>query len=135
MCVAMKQHGDDNEEKKQPNKRPRFQKVTSHTTQIYTQHTHKPNTHTPYQQVTQAQPGLVVLPSALARLLLSFLPGRVIPSLLGVSHTVRRLCACLYELDMSSCEELDDMRFVSSLVRLRSLDLSTCSEQLVDVSP
>ena len=77
----------------------------------------------------------MALPSALARLLLSFLPGRAIPSLLGVSHTARRLCACLHELDLSSCEELDDVRFVSSLVRLRTLDLSDCSEQLVDVSP
>ena len=31
--------------------------------------------------------------------------------------------------------ELDDARFVSSLVRLRSLDLSDCSEQLDDVTP
>ena len=48
--------------------------------------------------------GLTVLPSDLARLLLSFLPGRAIPSLLRVSHTVRRLCACLHELDLSSVE-------------------------------
>jgi len=75
------------------------------------------------------------MPSALARLLLSFLPGRAIPNLLGVSHTARRLCACLHELDLSSCEELGNMRFVSSLVRLRTLDLSNCSEQLVDLSP
>ena len=46
-----------------------------------------------------------------------------------------RLCACLLELELSSCEELDDVGFVSSLVRLRTLDLSDCSEQLVDVSP
>jgi hypothetical protein len=49
---------------------------------------------------------LTALPSALARLLLSFLPGRAIPSLLGVSHTARRLCAYLYELNLSSCNEL-----------------------------
>ena len=99
------------------------------------------------------------MPSALARLLLSFLPGRVIPSLLGVSHTARRLCACLHELsllsgcgqlsdasplsnlilltnlDLDWCAELDDVRFVSSLVRLRALNLMDCSGQLVDVSP
>ena len=69
-----------------------------------------------HQQAAEAQPGLVALPSALVRLLLSFLPGRAIPSLLGVSHTARRLCACLHELDLSSCEKLDDVRFVSSLV-------------------
>ena len=79
--------------------------------------------------------GLTAMPSDLARLLLTFLPGRAIPSLLGVSHTTRRLCVCLHELDMSSCDKLDDVRFVSSLVRLRTLDLSDCSEQLVDVSP
>ena len=83
----------------------------------------------------QAQSGLTALPSALARLLLSFLPGRAIPSLLGVSHTARRLCAYLYELNLSSCKELDDVRFVSSLVGLRTLDLTNCSGQLVDVSP
>ena len=88
-----------------------------------------------YPQVAQAQAGLVALPSALARLLLSFLPGRAIPSLLGVSHTARRLCACLHKLDLSSYEKLDDVRFVSSLVELRTLNLSDCSEQLVDVSP
>ena len=53
----------------------------------------------------QAQASLVALPTTLARLLLSFLPGRAIPSLLGVSHMTRRLCACLRELDLSSCEE------------------------------
>ena len=79
--------------------------------------------------------GLVALPSALARLLLSFLPGRSIPSLLGVSHRARRLCAGLHELNLSSCEKLDDVRFISSLMRLRTLDLSGCSKQLVDVSP
>lgn len=75
------------------------------------------------------------LPSDIAHMLLSFLPGRSIPSLLGVSHTAQRLCTCLHELDLSSCEKLDDARFVSSLVRLRSLDLSDCSEQLDDVTP
>ena len=77
----------------------------------------------------------MALPSVLEHLLLSFLPGRAIPSLLGVSHTARRLCACLHELDLSGCEELDDMRFASSLVKLWTLDLSDCSERLVDVSP
>ena len=55
--------------------------------------------------------------------------------MLSVSHTARRLCVCLHKLDMSLCQELDNVRFVSSLVRLRTLDLSDCSEQLVDVSP
>ena len=68
----------------------------------------------------------MALPFTLARLLLSFLPGRAIPSLLGVSHTARRLCACLHELDLSSCKELDDVQCISSLVRLRTLDLSGC---------
>ena len=75
------------------------------------------------------------MPSALARLLLSFLPDRAIPSMLSVSHSARQLCACLYELDLSSCEKLTDVSFLSSLVRLRTLDLSECSYQLVDVSP
>ena len=88
-----------------------------------------------HQHVAQAQPGLVALPFALAPLLLSFLSGRAILSLLGVSHTSRQLCTCLHKLDLSSCEELDDVSFVLSLVRLRTLDLSDCSEQLVDVSP
>ena len=79
--------------------------------------------------------GLVTLPSALARLLGSFLPGRAIPSMLGVSHTARWLCACLHEVDISSCRELDDVKFVSTMVRLRTLDLRDCSEQFVDVSP
>ena len=48
--------------------------------------------------------GLTALPSDLARLLLSFLPGRAIPSLLGVRHTARWLCTCLHELDLSSCD-------------------------------
>ena len=82
-------------------------------------------------QAAQLETGLVALPSVLARLLLSFLPGRIIPNLLGVSHTARRLCACLHDLDLSSCEELDDVRFLSSLVSLRNLDLSGCSDQLV----
>ena len=77
----------------------------------------------------------MALPSDLTRIMLSFLPGRAIPSLLSVSHTARQLCACLHELQLSSCEELVDMTFVSSLVRLRTLDLSDCSVQLVDVSP
>ena len=51
----------------------------------------------------------MALPSVLARLLLSFLPGRAIPSLLGVSHTARQLCAGMHELDLSGCEELDDI--------------------------
>ena len=67
--------------------------------------------------------------------MLSFLPGPAIPNMLGVSHTTRRLCACLHELDLSSCRKLEDVRFVSSLVSLRTLDLSDCSDQLVDVSP
>ena len=104
-----------NNKDKQPDKRPRI-----HQAQV-------------------AQPagltGLVALPSALARLQLSFLPDRAIPSLLGVSHTARRLCACQHELDVSSCEELDDVRFISSLMRLRTLDLRDCNAQLVYVSP
>ena len=76
--------------------------------------------------VIQNVSGLTAFLSDLARLLLSFLPGRAISSQLGVSHTARRLCACLHELDLSSCEELVDLRFVSSLVRLRNLDLSYC---------
>ena len=75
-------------------------------------------------QAAQARPSLVALPSALACLLLSFLPGRAIPSLLGVSYTARWLCACMYEVDLSLCWEQNDVRFVSSLVRLRTLDLS-----------
>ena len=77
----------------------------------------------------------MALPSVLARLLLRFLPGQAIPSLLSVSHTARRLCACLHDLDLSSCEELDEVKFLSSLVSLRTLDLLDCSEQIVDVSP
>ena len=130
----MKQHGED----KRPDKKPRLHQVTTHTTHsfygIHSAHSSKIHILT-HQQAAQALPGLVVLPSTLARLLLSFLPGRAIPSLLGVSHTARRLCACLYDLVLSSCKELDDVRFVSSLVRLRTLDLSGCSVQLVDVSP
>ena len=96
MDVAMKQHGDDNEDK-QPDQRPRLHQVL-HTPQRSSQahtlithsacphkHTHSSNTHI---QVTQAPPGLVTMPSALGRLMLSFIPGRAIPSLLGVSHTV-----------------------------------------------
>ena len=132
--VGMKRHGDDNEDK-QTDKRPRLHQVTSHTKCLHTLSTQLPNTQRIHQQAVQAQTGLTALPSALARLLLSFLLGRAIPSLLGVSRTARRLCACLYELNLSSCEELDDVRFVSSLVRLRTLDLSKCSEQFVDVSP
>ena len=61
--------------------------------------------------------GLVTLPFALARLLGCFLPGRAIPSMLGVSHTARWLCACLHEVDISSCRVLDDVKFVSTMVR------------------
>ena len=38
-------------------------------------------------------------------------------------------------MDLSACEELDDVSFLSSLVRMRTLELSECSAQLVDVSP
>ena len=134
MCVAMKRHGDDNEDK-QPDKRPRLHQVTSHATRVHTLKHIQAKYNLTHQHVAQAQPGLVALPFALAPLLLSFLSGRAILSLLGVSHTSRQLCTCLHKLDLSSCEELDDVSFVLSLVRLRTLDLSDCSEQLVDVSP
>ena len=133
-CVAMKRHSDDNEDK-QPDKRPRLHQVTSHATCVHTLKHMRTKHNLTHQQVVHAPPGLVALPSTLARLLLSFFPCQAIPSLLGVSHTAQRLCACLHELDLSSCEELDDVKFVSSLVRLRTLNLSGCSEQLVDVSP
>ena len=122
MCVlAMKRHGDDNKDK-QPNKRPRQNQVTSH---LPSYHVSKCN-HT-NQQAAQAQPGLVTWTSDLARLLMSFLPGRAIPSLLGGSHTARRLCAYLYELDLSSCKEGDNgVRTLSSLRSLQQLDLSSC---------
>jgi len=54
----------------------------------------------------------VALPSTLARLLLSFLPGQAIPNLLGVSHAARWLCACLHDLDMSLCRDFDDFEFL-----------------------
>ena len=102
----MKRHGDDNEDK-QPDKRPRLHQVLHTHTKI------ELGTHSKdrvnrgehiYTQAALPERGLVALPSALAHLLLSFLSGRAIPSLLGVSHTARRLCACLHELNLSSCE-------------------------------
>ena len=132
--VAMKGYGDNNEDM-QPDKRPRLHQVTSHHIRfVHLVHSSQLFNLT-HQQIVQAQAGLVVLPSVLARLLLSFLPGRAIPSLLSVSHTARQLCACLYELNLSLSRELDDVGFVSSLVRLRTLNLLDCSAQLVDVSP
>ena len=84
-----------------------------------------------HQQATQAQTGLTALPSDLVRLMLSFLNGRAIPSLLSVSHTARWLCACVYELNLPPC--VDNVRFLSAFISLASLDLSWC--QLSDVSP
>ena len=129
----MKRHGNDNEDK-QPDKRPRLHQVMLHTTSTSYTKIIIAKYNLTLQQAAQAPPGLVALPSALARLLLSFLPGRAIPSLLGVSHTARRLCACLHKLNLSWCEKLDDVRFVSSLVKLRTLYLSCC-RRLSDATP
>ena len=103
-AVAMKRHGDDNEDK-QLDKRPRFQQVSLQTT-LHIPYAINSRLFIFHQKAAQAHAGLVALPSALARLLLRFLPGRAIPSLLGVSHTARRLCAYLYELNMSSCRKM-----------------------------
>ena len=133
MCVEMKRHGDGNEDK-QPDKRPCPHQVNWHTTHVVFKITEQIHISI-YPQVAQSQAGLAALPSDLARLLLSFLHGRSIPSLLGVSQSARQMCVCIYGLDLSRCDKLDDVRFLSSLVRLRILDLSGCSKQLVDVSP
>jgi hypothetical protein len=129
----MKRHGDNNEDK-QTDKRPCLYQVHfPYHTPLYTKHmlAHYNRIH---QQATQVQKCLTALPSDLARLLLSFLPGRDIPNMLSVSHTARRLCACLHELDLSRSRELNGVRFLSSLVRLRTLDLSYCC-RLNNVSP
>ena len=43
VCVAMKRHGDDNEDK-QPDKRPRLHQVTSYTTHLHSLSIYEPNT-------------------------------------------------------------------------------------------
>ena len=114
----MKRHGHGDSEGKQSDKRPRLHQVASHST-----HTYMHDTDTATQTHMQNETGLVALPSALVPLLLSFLPGRSIPSLLGMCHAARRLCAYIHELDLSSA-----VRFLSSLVRLRLLNLSECRQ-------
>ena len=128
MYSAMKRHGDDNEDK-QPDKRPRLHQVTSHTTCLHTRITYDSNTTSLINRPRRLHLAWWRCPSHW------FICCRAIPSLLGVSHTARRLCVCLHNLNMSSCRELTDVRFISLLVRLRILDLRVCNEQLVDVSP
>ena len=123
----MKRHDDDNEDK-EPDTRPRLHQVTSHTTCLHTRITYDSNTTSLINRPRRLHLAWWRCPSHW------FICCRAIPSLLGVSHTARWLCACLYNLDLSSCEELDNARFVSSLVRLRTLDLSYC-RRLSNVSP